>query len=116
MQTLNHDSKIIVGVSDLESSDKKSALSVLHVDDDPSILEISKQILMDMDNFKIDHASSVDEAFSKLANESYDVVVSDYEMPTKNGLEFLKELREQKNDIPFIMFTGKAEKKLLLMP
>ncbi len=31
-----------------------------------------------------------------------------YEMPQKNGLDFLKELREQKNEIPFILFTGKG--------
>ncbi len=29
-------------------------------------------------------------------------------MPQKNGLEFLKELREQKNDIAFIIFTGRG--------
>ena len=43
-----------------------------------------------------------------MEKQLYDVVVSDYEMPLKNGLEFLKELREQKNDIPFILFTGKG--------
>ena len=29
-------------------------------------------------------------------------------MPIKNGLEFLKELRDQQSDIPFILFTGKG--------
>ncbi len=29
-------------------------------------------------------------------------------MPLKNGLEFLKELRDQNNQIPFILFTGKG--------
>ena len=44
----------------------------------------------------------------KWKKNSYDAVVSDYEMPQKNGLDFLKELREQKNDIAFILFTGKG--------
>jgi PAS domain S-box-containing protein len=96
------------------TEEKTSVISVLHVDDDLSLLEISKQILMDVDTFKIDHACSVDEAFSKLANESYDVIVSDYEMPTKNGLQFLKELREQKNDSPFILFTGKGREEVII--
>ncbi len=115
IQHLNQN-KIVVETTDLviSTEEKTSVINVLHVDDDLSLLEISKQILMDMDNFKIDHASSVDEALSKLANESYDVVVSDYEMPTKNGLEFLKELREQKNDIPFIMFTGKGREEVII--
>ena len=68
---------------------------------------------MDMGTFKIDNAYSVDEAFNKLANESYDVVISDYEMPLKNGIQFLAELREQKNDIPFILFTGKGREVVI---
>ena len=86
----------------------------MHVDDDSSLLDISKQVLMDMGTFKIDNAYSVDEAFNKLANESYDVIISDYEMPLKNGLQFLEELREQKNDIPFILFTGKGREEVVV--
>ncbi len=40
------------------------------------------------------------------------MVVSDYGMPRKNGLEFLELLREQGNDIPFILFTGKGTKEV----
>ena len=67
-----------------------------------------------MGNFEIDDACCVDEAFKKLVTESYDVVVSDYEMPIKNGLQFLQELREQKNDIPFILFTGKGREEVVI--
>ena len=63
---------------------------------------------MDMGDFEIDTACCVDEAFKKLSTGKYDVVISDYEMPQKNGLDFLKELREQKNDIAFIIFTGRG--------
>jgi len=90
------------------------SMRVLHVDDDASILEISKQILLDIGSFEIDFAYSVNEAFKKLAVGNYDVVVSDYEMPQKNGLEFLKELREQNNEIPFILFTGKGREEVAI--
>ena len=59
-------------------------------------------------NFEIDNVSSVDEAFKKMEQQTYDAVVSDYEMPQKNGLDFLKELRDKNNQIPFILFTGKG--------
>ena len=59
-------------------------------------------------NFEIDTALSAEEAFNKMEQQTYDVVVSDYEMPQKNGLVFLKELREQNNQISFILFTGKG--------
>jgi PAS domain S-box-containing protein len=90
------------------ASTEKYLNRILHVDDDLCLLEVSKQILSMENNFDIDNATSVDEALKKMKNESYDVVVSDYEMPQKNGLEFLKELREQNNQIPFILFTGKG--------
>ena len=70
---------------------------------------------MDMDgSFEIENACSVDEGFKKLSTGIYDVVVSDYQMPQKDGLQFLKELREQKNKIPFILFTGKGREEVAI--
>ena len=80
----------------------------MHVDDELCLLEVSKQILTMENNFEIDNATSVDEAFEKMERQTYDAVVSDYEMPQKNGLDFLKELRDQDNQIPYILFTGKG--------
>jgi PAS domain S-box-containing protein len=94
---------------------KVGSIRVLHVDDDASILEVSKQILQDMDpSLDVDFASSADEAFDKLASAKYDVVVSDYEMPIKNGLDFLKELKERGVGLPFILFTGKGREEVAI--
>ncbi len=98
---------------DLKASKEANSIRVLHVDDDAPLREILKLILLDLDGgFEIDQASCVEEALNKLAVGSYDVVVSDYEMPQKNGLQFLTELRQQKNDIPFILFTGKGREEV----
>jgi len=91
---------------------KKNPCIFLHVEDDPSVLELSKLILMDMGNFEIDNAYCVDEAFKKLATGKYDVVVSDYEMPQKDGLQLLTELRNKNSKIPFILFTGKGREEV----
>ena len=97
----------------MASSKEKIAIHVLYVDDDPSMIEISKKILMDIDaSFEVDDACCVDEAFRKLETGQHDVVVSDYELPLKNGLEFLRELREQHREIPFILFTGKGREEV----
>jgi len=72
-------------------------------------------MLLDLNNgFEIDKVCCADEAFKKLSTGKYDVVVSDYEMPKKNGLEFLKELREANNKIPFILFTGKGREEVAM--
>ena len=76
---------------------------------------MTKLLLMDMDNtLEFSCASSVDEAFQKLNAEKYDVIISDYEMPKKNGLEFLKELRGKNGKIPFILFTGKGREEIAI--
>jgi PAS domain S-box-containing protein len=107
--------KVVVDLADLASSNKKSAIHVLHVDDDPSLQEITKLMLLDLDNsFEIDCACCVDEGLSKLAAGHYDVVVSDYEMPQKDGLQFLKELRENNNKVSFILFTGKGREEVAI--
>ena len=98
--------------SKLASATDNHRIRVLHVDDDACFLELSKKILMDMGNFEVDDACGVDEAFKKLATCKFDIIVSDYEMPEKNGLQFLKELRSQKIEIPFILFTGKGREEV----
>ncbi len=104
-QTIETTSPILI---DSAAPCKKDCLHILHVDDDVCILEVSKQILSIENNFEIDTATSVDEAFKKMEKQTFDAVVSDYEMPLKNGLDLLKELRGKRSDIPFILFTGKG--------
>jgi DNA-binding response OmpR family regulator len=93
---------------------KQKSLHILHVDDDASFLKTSKKVLELDNNFNVDTATSVDEAFCKLKTQHYDAIVSDYEMPQKNGLDFLKELREQKNDIVFIIFTDNGTEEIVI--
>jgi PAS domain S-box-containing protein len=99
----------------LKITNENTPIHVLHVDDDPSLQEITKLMLLDLNSsFDIDWACCVDEAFKKLSAGNYDVVVSDYEMPKKTGLQFLQELRKQKNNIPFILFTGKGREEVAI--
>jgi DNA-binding NarL/FixJ family response regulator len=91
---------------------KEESLHILLVDDDDSFLQVSKIILESENNFEIETANSVNEAFNKLKTRSYDAVISDYEMPLKTGLDFLKELREQKNNIAFILFTCRDREEI----
>jgi PAS domain S-box-containing protein len=87
---------------------------VLQVDDDSSFLHVSKNILEAEGPFSVEIAYSVDEALLKLKTSRYDIVISDFEMPMKNGLDFLKLLRESGSDIPFILFTGKGREEIIV--
>jgi PAS domain S-box-containing protein len=100
--------EIVVG------SSEKLKIRVLHVDDELGLLKVAKQCLELQGPFRVDTASSVEEALVKLEKERYDAVVSDYQMPGKDGLEFLRELRENGNSVPFIMFTGKGREEVAI--
>jgi PAS domain S-box-containing protein len=60
----------------------------------------------------MDNALSAGEAIEKLKEEKYDAIISDYQMPEKDGLDFLKELRSKGDNIPFIIFTGKGREEV----
>jgi len=100
--------EIVVG------SDEKKLIRVLHVDDELGLLKVAKQCLELQGPFQVDTASSVEEALNKLKEKEYDTVVSDYVMPGKDGIDFLKELRDAGNDIPFILFTGKGKEEIAI--
>ena len=93
---------------------KAEVIRVLHVDDDQIWLKVAKQCLETQGEFEVNTASSVNEALEKLKKMDYDVIVSDYQMPDKDGLEFLKELREKGNTVPFIVFTGKGREEIVM--
>jgi len=93
---------------------EKKPIRVLQVDDELGLLKVAKQCLELQGPFHVDTASSVEEALNKLKEKEYDAVVSDYQMPKKDGLEFLKQLRKEGNDIPFIILTGKGKEEIAI--
>jgi PAS domain S-box-containing protein len=91
-----------------------ACIRILHVDDDVDLLDVSKKILSLEGYFEIDAATTIDEALKKMRVTHYDAVISDYELPQRNGLDFLMELRKQKNNIPFILFTGRGREEIAI--
>lgn len=64
--------------------------------------------------FSVDISESASAAMEKLKHASYDAIVSDYQMPDMDGIEFLKKLRDSGNNIPFIIFTGKGREEVVI--
>ncbi|MGB9959758.1 MAG: PAS domain S-box protein [Candidatus Bathyarchaeales archaeon] len=93
---------------------EKKPIRVLHVDDEASFLSVAKECLEILGAFEVDTALSVEEAVKKMKRKEYDVIVCDYQMPGKDGLQFLEELRKNGNFIPFILFTGKGGEEVAI--
>jgi len=86
---------------------------VLHVDDNPEFGEVTKTFLeRDREKLTVVTEKSAVEGLSRLRSERFDCVVSDYEMPTTDGLGFLELVHEEFPDMPFILFTGTGDEAL----
>jgi CheY-like chemotaxis protein len=88
--------------------DTKPLISILFVDDEPAFSTVAKKCLELMGSFRVETASSADEAVEKTKEKRYDVVVSCYLMPGKDGMQLLKELREEGDNVPFLLLTGEG--------
>lgn len=86
----------------------KNSIRILHVDDESGLLELAKQLLEPHGLFIVDSALSVEAALEKMRETVYDAIVSDYMLPGMNGLQFLKHLRDNGNNVPFIVLTGRG--------
>lgn len=57
-----------------------------------------------------DQAGDGREAVSAVADQEYDIVLMDWNMPNMLGIDAVKEIRAQGNTVPIIMVTTEAEK------
>lgn len=88
-------------------------IRILHVDDEPGFAAMTEQHLTrEDDRFTVETATSVTEALDRIEPAGFDCVVSDYDMPERNGVEFLEAVREHAPDLPFILFTGKGSEEI----
>jgi len=93
--------------------DVSGSVRVLHVDDDRDFAEMTAVFLERADDrFVVETATNASEGLSRLAERDVDCVVSDYEMPGADGIEFLEAVREDHPDLPFVLFTGKGSESI----
>lgn len=81
-------------------------IRVLYVDDDPTALRTRGQLLGDHDRLSVICCADVDSGLAELADNHIDCVLSDYEMPDRDGMAFLRAVRAESPELPFIFFSS----------
>ncbi len=89
-------------------------IRVLLVDDEPAFVDMLKFFLEREKDISVNTSQSAGDALDRLAEESYDVILSDFSMPGMDGIEFLKVVRIQGMNIPFIMLTGRGREDVAI--
>ena len=85
-------------------------LRVLCVDDEPGLAALVAAFLERDDELDCETATETDPAaaLERIEHESFDCVVSDYDMPGSTGVELLSAARETDPDLPFLLFSATA--------
>ena len=88
----------------------KELPKILHLDDDEDFLEMF--FLMFKKMFHITSLNNPKNAVNVLKEKLFDLIITDYEMPLMNGLDFLRKVKEEFPDTPVIFYTGQGNEEI----
>jgi DNA-binding NtrC family response regulator len=87
------------------TNERANLPTLMIVDDERSICDVL-EVTFRNDGYRVDTATSGEEAEKKLQSRLYDIIISDIKMPTVSGLDLLRYAREVSPDSYFILITG----------
>ncbi|MBI4372543.1 MAG: response regulator [Candidatus Omnitrophica bacterium] len=91
----------------------KPSLRILIVEDNPDHALLAKNAILTSKDCKymVETCGSVEEAMEKIKADQVNMVISDFNLPGKNGLDLLAWLNTEQMNTPFIMMTGMGDEK-----
>jgi two-component system chemotaxis response regulator CheY len=90
------------------------SISVLVADDSGTMRKIIIRSLNALGISSVTEAGDGSQAVAIFRPGAFDLVLTDWNMPGKSGLEVIKEIRAQDAAVPIIMITTEAEKARVL--
>ncbi|MEP1443115.1 MAG: response regulator [Hyphomicrobiales bacterium] len=87
------------------------SMPVLVVDDYKTMVRIIRNLLKQLGFENVDDAADGTEAFAKMKDQKYGLVISDWNMEPMTGYELLKQVRGDSSltKTPFIMVTAESK-------
>ncbi len=86
-------------------------MKILIVDDYKTMLRILRNLLKQLQFNNIEEATDGSMALEMIRKESFDLIISDWNMEPMSGIELLREVRkdEQLQHLPFVMITAESK-------
>ncbi len=78
---------------------------ILIIEDDPQITKILK-LNLKLSGFDTDNASTVKDAWSKITDDHFDLLLMDIGLPDGSGLDLCQKVRESGNDVPIVFLSA----------
>lgn len=93
-----------------------SCPNIILIDDEELTQELIKHMLSDLTCGEVALFSSSQKALQRLQKspDFFDLVISDWEMPGMDGLEFLRVFRQFNKETPVLMVTGNTSRELVM--
>lgn len=86
---------------------------VIIADDHSAIRSGVKHILVnEFSSIDFGYATNAGEVFQLVKDQEWDVIILDIDLPGRNGLEILKQLKEDAIDIPVLVFSFHREEQI----
>jgi len=94
-------------------------MAAILIADDEEMCRDSIQKVLEKEGYLVESAENVDGVLLKLPERKFDLVVCDYRMPGKTGVDLLRELKERSESVPVIVmsafFDGATETRAMAM-
>jgi len=84
---------------------------ILYMEDEAGLAHLLKR-RMKRQGCAVDIAHDSESGFQRLAQNAYDLILVDYRLPMRSGLEVIQILAQQPEAPPTIMITGAGDERL----
>ena len=85
--------------------DAVSSGSILIIDDEAAIRE-SLETLLEFEGYRVESAQNGEDGLARLSERTFDLVLLDFALPDRNGLEILADIRSRDSQLAVIMITA----------
>ena len=87
-------------------------LNILLVDDDTSTLAAAESLL-EILGYQCTSCTNAHDAFAAYQTQSFDVVITDFQMPGMTGLDLIREIRQLNPHADCILMSGFAKQQVI---
>jgi DNA-binding NtrC family response regulator len=78
---------------------------LLIIDDEKSILDLLS-VVFKKEGYKVETALSAKAALDFIANDDFDLILTDIKLPQMSGMRILKHIKDKDSDLPVVMITA----------
>ena len=106
---------VLKGLTRLQSRETENSvqniINVLHIDDDDAQCLFLRTFLEGDSQFRVTSIQNPEDAKYLIQTGAYECLITDYDMPEKDGITLAKEIRKQ-SKIPIIIYTGRGSEEV----